>query len=89
MDDPGFRNVPEHYKLHATVDDPNPMEAIDLIRQEMGDTPFIHFCIGCAIKYRLRAGKKGPATLDREKGRWYEMMAIHVQGLGPDPRSSR
>lgn len=64
-------------------------EAIDIIRERLGDAGFVAFCEGCALKYDLRAGLKGPAETDQDKARWYRAMAAHVRGEGPDPRSYR
>lgn len=56
-------NHPTHYKG-------NKLEAIDVIEDfDLG------FCLGNAIKYILRAGRKNPGheafTLDLEKAKWY------------------
>lgn len=54
---------PAHYQLAEG------MEAIDVIDQAIGDPA--SFYRGNAIKYLLRAGKKGDAKQDLEKARWY------------------
>lgn len=52
-------NSPPHYQA-------NGVEAIDVIEAfELG------FRLGNAIKYILRAGRKGDALIDLKKGRWY------------------
>ena len=79
----GFSSAPDHYAGER--------EAIDLIRDALGDDGFIAFCLGNAMKYRLRAGKKGPTEEDLRKAEWYEAMRLHVlrpHGR-PDPRSGR
>jgi hypothetical protein len=81
-DDTGFDAAPARYMASGR-------EAIDVIREELGDAGFIAFCIGNARKYELRAGHKGPAEVDLEKARWYREMAAYVLGSGPDPRSYR
>ena len=44
----------------------NPYEAIKVIEAwKLG------FCLGNAIKYISRAGKKGPLVQDLKKARWY------------------
>lgn len=44
----------------------NPYEAIKVIEAwELG------FCLGNAVKYVARAGKKGDALEDLKKARWY------------------
>lgn len=57
----------------STVDHPahyggkdNPYEAIKVI--EAWD---LGFCLGNAVKYVARAGKKGDALEDLKKARWY------------------
>jgi hypothetical protein len=65
--DSGFGGPPIHYAGER--------EAIDLIRDALGtDERFAAWCEGNVYKYRLRAGKKGPASLDAEKERFYTEM---------------
>lgn len=52
-------NHPKHYQG-------NKFEAIDIIEDFN-----LNFCLGNAIKYILRAGKKGDKTEDIEKAIWY------------------
>jgi hypothetical protein len=52
---------PEHY---GGAD--NPYEAIKVI-----EAWALGFCLGNAIKYISRAGKKGSALEDLKKARWY------------------
>lgn len=59
--------------LSLTEDCTNPsyykssrLEVIDVI-EEFG----LDFCLGNAVKYILRAGKKGPAQNDLKKALWY------------------
>lgn len=54
---------PAHYQLA------DGMEAIDVIDQAVADPA--SFYRGNAIKYLLRAGRKGDAKQDLEKARWY------------------
>lgn len=54
---------PAHYQLADGV------EAIDVIDQTVEDPA--SFYRGNAIKYLLRAGRKGDAKQDLEKARWY------------------
>lgn len=51
---------PPHYQA------PNGMEAIDVTEGFE-----LNFRIGNAVKYLLRAGKKGTAITDLEKAAWY------------------
>jgi len=73
---------PSHYRSGGE-------ETIDKIRRMLGDERFIGFCLGNAIKYRDRAGKKGDADTDLRKALWYDQMASHVENpmMSPDPRT--
>lgn len=52
-------NHPPHYQAGG-------LEAIDVIEAfDLG------FCLGNTVKYVLRAGRKGDATEDLKKARWY------------------
>jgi rRNA processing protein Krr1/Pno1 len=57
---PDMVNQPPHYKTASGL------EAIDVI-EAFG----LGFSLGNAIKYILRAGKKGDRIEDLEKSRWY------------------
>jgi len=78
----GFTSAPERYTAHGR-------ETIDRIRDELGDAGFRAFCIGNAMKYEDRAGRKGDPEGDAEKARWYRHMAAHIDGKAEDPRSDR
>lgn len=68
-------NHPQHYKA------PNGLEAIDVI-ESFG----LGFHRGNAVKYLLRAGKKGDATQDIQKARWYVQRDIErMAGQLPQP----
>lgn len=57
---------PVHYMLAPG------MEAIDVIEAAVkGKDGFEAFCVGSALKYLLRSGKKGPAETDYRKARQY------------------
>lgn len=68
-------------------------EAIDLIRDFLGDSGFIAYCRGTAMKYGIRAGKKDGESeeKDRAKADWYIQMENHVRHPRDfrDPRSAR
>jgi hypothetical protein len=83
-DDTGFSAAPSRYMATGR-------EAIDIIRDELGDAGCVAFCIGNARKYELRAGHKASATAenDLEKARWYRQFAAFVRGEGSDPRANR
>lgn len=68
-------NHPPHYKA------PNGLEAIDVI-EGFG----LGFHRGNAVKYLLRAGKKGDATQDIQKARWYVLRDLErMAGTLPRP----
>ena len=52
-------NHPTHYTSH-----PSGVECIVV-------TEHMSFCVGNAVKYLWRAGKKGPVLEDLRKARWY------------------
>lgn len=59
-------NSPRHYMLFPD------MESIDVIQKALTPDEFIGFCKGNALKYRLRAGDKGPAEKCIAKANWYQ-----------------
>lgn len=59
-------NNPAHYQLFPDV------EAIDVIKAALTHAEFIGYLKGSALKYRLRAGDKGPAEKCIGKSRWYQ-----------------
>lgn len=83
-DDTGFDAAPSRYMATGR-------EAIDIIREELGDEGCVAFCIGNARKYELRAGHKASTTAenDLEKARWYRAFADHITTGSPDPRTYR
>lgn len=66
-------------------------EAIDLIRDLLGDAGFFSYCVGQVVRYSYRTGAKGPAAEDEAKSGFYRTMALHIQsgGILPDPRAYR
>ena len=52
-------NHPKHYTSH-----PSGVEAIEVCQH-------LNFCIGNAVKYLFRAGKKDPVLQDLQKAAWY------------------
>lgn len=67
-------NHPSHYG-----GEDNPYEVIKVI-----DAWNLNFCLGNAVKYIARAGKKGPASEDIEKAIWYLDHALNIGRCG-DP----
>ena len=59
-------NNPAHYQLFPD------MEAIDVIRAALTPVEFAGYLKGNALKYRLRAGDKGPAEKCIAKANWYQ-----------------
>ncbi len=59
----------------------NPYEAIKVIEAWQLD-----FCLGNAVKYIARAGKKGDGIEDLRKARWY--LARRIQQLEADRAES-
>lgn len=85
MSDPtGFDSAPEHYAGER--------EAIDIIRDRLGDDGFVYWCLGNVSKYHIRSGKKS-GTDDAAKSDFYMRMVYHIVGnndlMFPDPRSNR
>lgn len=59
-------NSPSHYMLFPD------MEAIDVIIAALTPEEFAGYCKGNALKYRLRAGEKGPVEKCIAKACWYQ-----------------
>ena len=59
-------NNPAHYQLFPG------MEAIDVIRASLSPEEFAGYLKGNVLKYRLRAGDKGPADKCIAKAHWYQ-----------------
>ena len=61
---PDLVNSPPHYTDGG-------IEAIDYIEAKLGPDGFRSYCVGNALKYISRAGKKGSAEEDLSKAIWY------------------
>lgn len=61
---PDMVNSPPHYTDGG-------IEAIDYIEAKLGPDGFRSYCVGNALKYISRAGKKGSAKEDLSKAIWY------------------
>lgn len=59
-------NNPAHYMLFPG------QEAIDVIRAALTPEEFAGYLKGSVLKYRLRAGEKGPAEKCIAKANWYQ-----------------
>lgn len=79
--DPGEANI-EHAILTVPSNDPvnhpshytsGKYEVIDIIEDQLGADGIRGFCLGNAVKYICRAGKKDPTKTrqDLEKAIWY------------------
>ena len=66
-------------------------ETIDRIRDCLGSVGFADWCLGNAVKYMDRAGRKGSFDEDRAKAAFYCEMAWHVRDprRNKDPRRNR
>ena len=63
-------NKPAHYNKGS-------IEAIDYIKQQLGDDGFISYCMGNCHKYLHRYKYKNGIE-DLQKGRWYLTKVIEV-----------
>lgn len=59
---------PKHYQLFGDI------ESIELIARSMTVERFLGFCLGCTLKYRLRAGKKDDMHQDIAKANQFEIL---------------
>lgn len=59
---------PPHYKLLGDI------ESIEIIARAMTVEQFLGFCLGCALKYRIRAGKKDDIHQDIAKANQFEII---------------
>ena len=75
-------NNPSHYQLFPD------MEAIDVIRAALTPVEFAGYLKGNALKYRLRAGDKGPAEKCIAKAHWYQNYLCNLPMYNP-PEPSR
>jgi hypothetical protein len=57
-------NRPKHYTEGG-------IETIDFIKAKLTPEQFEGFCLGNALKYLSRAGKKDDKEQDEKKARWY------------------
>ena len=57
-------NLPPHYRSGG-------IETIEYLQAKMTGEQFVGFCLGNALKYLSRAGKKGDFSEDLAKARWY------------------
>ena len=57
-------NHPAHYTDGG-------IETIDYIEAKLTPEEFRGYCVGNALKYMSRAGKKDDATTDLKKAQWY------------------
>jgi hypothetical protein len=62
------KNDPVNHPSHYTS---GKVEVIDIIEDQLGIAGLRGFCLGNAIKYICRAGKKNSELEDLQKGQWY------------------
>lgn len=65
QDEPEAIEHPQHYGGDTTY------ETIKVLRAWLTPEQFVGFCLGNTLKYLSRAGKKGEATEDWKKARFY------------------
>lgn len=68
-------NNPKHYQLFPD------MQAIDVIKASLTPAEYIGYLKGNALKYRLRAGDKGPAEKCIAKANWYQDRLREAAGV--------
>lgn len=66
MSDSNMVTKPKHYEFFEGV------EAITIIARSMTEKQFAGYCMGNALKYRLRAGKKFNTEEDLKKADYYK-----------------
>lgn len=71
-------NRPGHYQLPGL-----PCESIDVIKAVLGDKGFCDFCRGYALKYLIRADKKGGVE-DLRKAKVYLTWEIATAVIDTD-----
>lgn len=75
MSDTDLIDNPKHYDLFA-----DGTKSFDVIRNTLTPSEYIGFLKGSILKYRLRAGKKGDASVCIAKSYWYaEKLAEFVE----------
>lgn len=74
-------NNPKHYQLFPD------MQAIDVISAVLSRGELIGYLKGNALKYRLRAGDKGPAEKCIAKANWYQATLRELLGQKEMPES--
>lgn len=70
-----FVNSPKHYAFFDGV------EAIEIIASSMSVEAFRGYCMGCNLKYRLRAGKKDDLQQDISKAEKYKELFENYKHL--------
>ncbi len=74
-------NNPAHYQLFPDT------EAIDVIKAALTPAEIIGYLKGSALKYRLRAGDKGPAAKCIGKAHWYQNYLWNVMEYSKPDRA--
>ncbi len=68
-------NNPKHYKLFPD------MEAFDVIKASLSPDELRGYLKGNVLKYRLRAGEKGPAEKCIAKAEWYKARLFEQESV--------
>jgi hypothetical protein len=71
-------NHPQHYQL--MLPNGEKVETIDYIQAVLGDDGVVSYCVGSAIKYLSRAGRKGGNSREQDlrKAAWFCTKAAQV-----------
>jgi hypothetical protein len=71
-------NHPQHYQL--MLPNGEKVETIDYIQAVLGDDGAVSYCVGSAIKYLSRAGRKGGNSREQDlrKAAWFCTKAAQV-----------
>ena len=71
-------NSPSHYKIDLPFDG-GPIEAIDYIAGVLGPDGAVDYCVGSALKYLSRAGRKAgnSRAQDLRKAAWFCTQGAH------------
>ena len=70
-------NSPPHYEVVPGL------EAWDVIAATLTEDELRGYCLGNILKYRLRAGEKGPADQCIAKANWYRQVLRDLEGSTP------
>jgi hypothetical protein len=75
---PNDIDSPPHYQMK--MPNGSTIQAIDYIRATLGDDGCVNYCVGSALKYLSRAGRKqgNAREKDLRKAAWFCIMAAQI-----------